>query len=314
MARDLYVAGSAVGGKAGWAWVLVDERGEVARGSGPEQDSSYRAGLRAVVEGLRAGPVTAVHVADQTLLKAATEWLPGWKAKKFKKVKHADLVRELAGLLNDRTVVRLDDGEPGMRSAKKLAKDAAKKPRREPEPAQAAPSACRLVAYTDGGCRGNPGVGGWGFLLVDTDSGTALSKRGGETPTTNNRMEITAALEALTALNRPNLDVEIRTDSKYLKDLATKWIEGWKRKGWRKRDGEPVKNLDLVQRVDELNRLHTVTWTWVPGHAGEPGNEHADMLTNHAMDDLKAGRDPSFERRYPVSPVRVLRLDESYGF
>ncbi len=313
MARDLYVAGSTVEGKAGWAWVLVENGSELARASGPEQDSSYRAGLRAAIEGLGSGPVTAVHVTDQTLFKAATEWMAGWEKKKFKKVKHADLVRRLSGLLGS-AVWRLDDGEPDMRTARTLAKEAARKPRREPESVKAAPSAARLVAYTDGGCRGNPGVGGWGFLLIDTTSGSALSKRGGSSPTTNNRMEMSAAIEALEALSRPNQDVEVRTDSKYLKDLATKWIPGWKRKRWRRRDGQLVKNLDLVQQVDELCKLHSVTWTWVPGHSGEPGNEHADLLTNLAMDDLEEGRDPASERRYERSPVRVLQLDESYGF
>jgi ribonuclease HI len=162
----------------------------------------------------------------------------------------------------------------------------------------------RIVAYTDGGCRGNPGVGGWGFLLIDRRSGSALERRGGEQHTTNNRMEMLAAIEVLRAIKGEGRAIEIRSDSRYLVDMCRTWMAGWKKKGWKKKGG-PIKNLDLVQQLDELKARHEVTWTWVEGHSGEPGNEHADQLTNAAMDDVAAGRDASWERRLEASPVKV---------
>lgn len=161
-----------------------------------------------------------------------------------------------------------------------------------------------LIAYTDGGCRGNPGPGAWGFLLVDRRRGVALERTGGEPQTTNNRMEISAALQVLESL-KGSQRIEIRTDSRYLIDMSTKWIPGWKRKGWKRKGNEPVKNLDLVQRLDELLRQHQVVWTWVAGHSGEPGNEYVDGLANAAMDRLARRADPASERRHEVSPVRV---------
>ncbi len=170
-------------------------------------------------------------------------------------------------------------------------------------PSSAPPALPSVVAYTDGGCRGNPGPGGWGFLLVDRRSGGALSRRGGERRTTNNRMEMSAAIEALRALKQRSR-VEIRTDSRYLVDMCSRWIPGWKCRGW-KRKGGPIKNLDLVQLLDLLMEEHQVRWTWVRGHAGEPGNEHADRLTNLAMDAVQSGADPAAERRYRKSPVGI---------
>lgn len=160
----------------------------------------------------------------------------------------------------------------------------------------------RVLAWTDGGCRGNPGPGGWGFLLVDLDGGGAVARRGGEGDTTNNRMELTAAIEALRALASPS-DIEIRTDSRLLVDTCSKWIAGWKRRGWKRKEG-PVKNLDLVQELDMLMTRHRVTWTWVEGHAGIRGNEFVDGLTNIAMDAVQRGENPAAERKYDKSPVR----------
>ncbi len=159
----------------------------------------------------------------------------------------------------------------------------------------------KVLAWTDGGCRGNPGPGGWGFLLVHLATGAALERRGGEPQTTNNRMEMTAAIEVLLALKGP-AEVEIRSDSRYLVDMCTSWMRGWKRKGWKKKGG-PIKNLDLVQQLDELIQVHHVKWTWVRGHVGVPGNEHADRLTNLAMDAVQGGRDPAAEQRYEQTPV-----------
>ncbi len=159
----------------------------------------------------------------------------------------------------------------------------------------------RVLAYTDGGCRGNPGPGAWAFLLVDLASGAALERAGGEPHTTNNRMEYLAAITALESLRVPS-EVEIRTDSKLLVNTATTWMKGWKAKGWKKKGGE-IKNLDLVKRLDGLLQAHTVRWTWVRGHAGNPGNERVDELANLAMDSLQAGASPALEQRHSKSPV-----------
>jgi ribonuclease HI len=166
-----------------------------------------------------------------------------------------------------------------------------------------------VIAFTDGGCRGNPGPGGWAFLLVDPRTHAALERHGGEAHTTNNRMEMLAAIRALEAVKGAGARVEVRSDSRYLVDMCTQWLRGWKAKGWRRgpKGKEEVLNLDLVKRLDELIALHDVRWTWVRGHAGDPGNEHVDRLTNQAMDLLGQGKDPSGEARYPPgeSPVRV---------
>ncbi|MFH1464238.1 MAG: ribonuclease H [Pseudomonadota bacterium] len=161
----------------------------------------------------------------------------------------------------------------------------------------------RVLAFTDGGCRGNPGPGAWAFLLVDLASGAGLERAGGERMTTNNRMEFRAAIEALAALKRPS-EVEIRTDSKLLVNTATKWMAGWKARGWKRKTGE-VENLDLVEALDSLVAMHRVRFTWVPGHAGVAGNEHVDALTNRAMDAVQAGREGKIEARYQRSPVQA---------
>jgi len=137
-----------------------------------------------------------------------------------------------------------------------------------------------VVAYTDGACRGNPGPGGWGVLLRAGDAEKTLS--GGEPATTNNRMELTAAIMALEALKRRSR-VRIYTDSTYVRDGVTRWVHGWKRNGWRTAAREPVKNEDLWRRLDALAAAHDVEWLWVRGHAGDPGNEQADQLARAAI-------------------------------
>jgi ribonuclease HI len=153
-----------------------------------------------------------------------------------------------------------------------------------------------LIIYTDGGCRGNPGPGGWGFLIFNPASGNALKRCGGERETTNNRMEMGAAIEALRALKKDGLRIKLHTDSQYLIKSMTEWIAGWKARGWKKKEGE-LKNVDLLQELDRLNQRHRITWQWVKGHAGDPGNECADALTNRAMDAVQAGKDPAWETR-----------------
>lgn len=141
-------------------------------------------------------------------------------------------------------------------------------------------SASEVAIYTDGACSGNPGPGGWGALLI---SGAHRKEiKGGEAETTNNRMELMAAIEALAALKRP-CRVELHTDSSYLRHGITDWIETWKRNGWRTANRKPVKNIDLWQRLEAAREPHHVSWHWVKGHAGHPENERADELAREGM-------------------------------
>ena len=146
-----------------------------------------------------------------------------------------------------------------------------------------------LFAYTDGACSGNPGPGGWGALLIAKDGDTILKERelcGGEADTTNNRMELLAAISALETLERDS-KLTVVTDSSYVKDGLTKWIHGWKRNGWRTSAKKPVKNEDLWKRLDVAAARHDVTWEWVKGHAGHPENERADELARQGMTPYK---------------------------
>ncbi|HZF80757.1 MAG TPA: ribonuclease HI [Rubrivivax sp.] len=140
-----------------------------------------------------------------------------------------------------------------------------------------------VVIYADGACKGNPGPGGWGAVLKSGDVEKEMF--GGETLTTNNRMELTAVIEALASLKR-RCAVTIYTDSIYVKDGITKWIHGWKTRGWMTADKKPVKNVELWKRLDTLNAAHDVQWRWVKGHAGDEGNERADRLANKGVESL----------------------------
>lgn len=144
----------------------------------------------------------------------------------------------------------------------------------------------RVEIFTDGACSGNPGPGGWGAILRWGDQVKELS--GGEAVTTNNRMELMAAISALEALKRPS-QVDLHTDSQYVKNGILTWIHGWKRNGWKTADRKPVKNADLWERLDDLRDLHEVTWHWVKGHAGHPENERADELARQGMAPFKPG-------------------------
>ncbi|WP_265499383.1 ribonuclease HI [Paracoccus beibuensis] len=146
-----------------------------------------------------------------------------------------------------------------------------------------------LFAWTDGACSGNPGPGGWGVLMRALEGGTVLKERemaGGEAATTNNRMELTAAISALEALTRPS-QIVIVTDSAYVKNGVTQWIHGWKRNGWKTADRKPVKNVELWQRLDAAQATHKVEWRWIKGHAGHPENERADELAREGMAPFK---------------------------
>ena len=137
--------------------------------------------------------------------------------------------------------------------------------------------------YTDGACRGNPGPGGWGALL--RYGGVERELCGGEPDTTNNRMELQAAIEGLKALTRP-CQVDLTTDSEYVRNGITRWLEGWKKKGWKTSARKPVKNADLWLALDEENQRHEVSWHWVKGHSGHEENERADQLANRGIDEL----------------------------
>jgi ribonuclease HI len=144
-----------------------------------------------------------------------------------------------------------------------------------------------VVIHTDGACSGNPGPGGWGAIL---ESGAHRKEiKGGEAMTTNNRMELTAAIEALEALKGPS-DVDLYTDSNYLRGGITSWIKGWKTNGWRTADKKPVKNVELWRRLEEAEARHTVRWHWVKGHVGHDDNERADELAREGMAPFQGGR------------------------
>ena len=140
-----------------------------------------------------------------------------------------------------------------------------------------------VIIYTDGACRGNPGPGGWGVLIEYGE----LSKQlyGGDVSTTNNKMELTAAIMALKEIKEP-CEIILYTDSKYVLQGIEEWIHNWKKRGWRGVNKKPVKNIDLWKELDELRDEHNIKWNWVKGHSGDPGNETADMLANRGIDEL----------------------------
>ena len=151
-------------------------------------------------------------------------------------------------------------------------------------PAKTAP-ANHVIIHTDGACKGNPGPGGWGAILQA--GGKSKEMSGGEPLTTNNRMELTAAIMALEALTRP-CEIDLHTDSKYVMDGITSWIHGWKARGWKTADKKPVKNDDLWKRLDVARARHNVKWHWVKGHAGHALNERADQLANRGIAEMRA--------------------------
>ncbi|MBN2647200.1 MAG: ribonuclease HI [Thiotrichales bacterium] len=147
------------------------------------------------------------------------------------------------------------------------------------------PSAPKVLAYTDGGCRGNPGLGGWGVLLISGAHRKEL--HGAQAEATNNQMELMAAIQAFEALKKP-CQVVIYTDSQYVKNGITVWMQNWKQKNWRTSANKPVKNQELWQRLDAAVQPHQVEWCWVKGHSGHPENERVDALANLAMDQFSA--------------------------
>jgi ribonuclease HI len=146
-------------------------------------------------------------------------------------------------------------------------------------------SAKRVVLFTDGACSGNPGPGGWGVLMIYGDARKTLN--GGEAQTTNNRMELMAAIQALESLTRSCI-VDLYTDSQYVRQGITQWMHSWKRNGWKTADKKPVKNADLWQRLDDAVKRHQVEFHWVKGHAGHPENEEVDQLARDGMAPFKS--------------------------
>lgn len=168
--------------------------------------------------------------------------------------------------------------------------------------------------FTDGACSGNPGPGGWGAIL--RFNGITRELCGGEAQTTNNRMELMAAISALNALKEP-CEVDLHTDSSYVKDGISSWMENWKRRGWKTADNKPVKNVELWQQLDEARLRHKVKWHWVKGHAGHPENERADELAREGMAPFKKGVGrpavglPASDTKKPA-PVKARRSSQSY--
>jgi ribonuclease HI len=141
-----------------------------------------------------------------------------------------------------------------------------------------------IIIYTDGACRGNPGPGGWGAVL---ESGSHYREMyGSNANTTNNRMELLATIEALTAIKSAKSSIKLYTDSVYVKNGMTQWLPNWKKNGWKTASKKPVKNSDLWLALDQVQRRHDIEWLWVKGHAGHPGNEKADQLANRAIDEM----------------------------
>lgn len=144
-----------------------------------------------------------------------------------------------------------------------------------------------IEIFTDGACKGNPGVGGWGALL--RTKGKEREMYGGEAHTTNNRMELMGAISALEVLSRP-CHIRLHTDSKYVQQGISEWVHGWKQRGWKTSAKQPVKNEDLWRRLDEAAGRHKIEWVWVKGHAGHPENERADVLANRGVEDVLSGK------------------------
>jgi ribonuclease HI len=168
----------------------------------------------------------------------------------------------------------------------------------------------QIEMFTDGACSGNPGPGGWGAILRFGDRVKELS--GGEAQSTNNRMELMAAIEGLNALKEPCI-IDLYTDSNYVRDGISGWIHGWKKNGWKTASKHPVKNAELWQALDEATQRHKITWYWVKGHAGHPENERADELARMGMAPFKPGRPASARPAAPTAqkPATATRATET---
>ncbi|MEK6794637.1 MAG: ribonuclease HI [Spirochaetota bacterium] len=154
----------------------------------------------------------------------------------------------------------------------------------------------RVIIHTDGGCRGNPGIGAWGAVIEDLPSHMKLEIGGGERVTTNNRMELSAAVASLKRLTE-SCEVTLMSDSTYVVKGMTQWIHGWMKRGWKKSDKKPVENRDLWEALQKAAERHHVRWQWVEGHAGHHGNERCDEIVNDIMDSMQSGGAMTYEKR-----------------
>jgi ribonuclease HI len=321
MSLHLFVAAATRADRGAYAWRLDRPDGGGTAFTGRARldgASGWRLALHAVLDGLSNAPADVsvrLHLKDATLRQTLTSWIFSWERNGWKKdrgpVADQDLLRPIAVRLRERTVTVVEGESPALAEGARAAlTDDSIAPAVTPVFSEAVPgSDAPLIGWTDGGCRRNPGPGGWGFLLVHQGTGATLARRGGAPETTNNRMELSAAIELLRALKTPST-LEIRADSKYVIQSATEWMAGWKRRGWKKidKDGNttPVANVELMQALDAAMAPHRIRWVWVEGHSGDPGNERVDAMANAAMDAVMAGADPAWEERTPAPPFTIL--------
>ncbi len=292
-------------GPGGWGALIVNDGQEIELYGGEANTTNNRMELMGAIEALNSikEPSKIILHTDSTYVKnGLTQWIHGWKRNGWKTaskqpVKNKDLWQALDEACKRHQIewkwVKGHSGDEGNERADSLAVKGAResaggklevnKTEKEPSTpvlaekptAPAASKSGQVQIWTDGACSGNPGPGGWGALLKMGEHEKELY--GGEKDTTNNRMELMGAIEALTSLKGPS-NVILSTDSTYVKDGLTKWIHGWKKNGWKTAAKKPVKNQDLWQALDEACSRHQIEWRWVKGHAGDEGNERADSL------------------------------------
>lgn len=311
----LYVAAACPkDGRCAWSWRLVTPGAGFRDGTGGEAWANpYRLHLLALIDALEHVPAETeltVVTTDQLVVDVCNQHLERWARGGLRKQKCQELLPALftwVGLLKGERLYSRT-GDPHAKDCKKHAKSASKRVQlvKPPTGPVQVRDDVEVVAWTDGGSRKNPGPSGWGAVIVHLPSSTTLTLRGGEAHSTNNRMELTAIAEALDCFTRHTV-VEVRTDSKFSISVCTEWIAGWKRRGWKRANGDPPVNLDVIQRLDGLLQRHRVVFTWVPGHSGEPGNERADELCNEAIDHVLAGTSPDLRERTDTPPFPITR-------
>lgn len=293
-------------GPGGWGALIINDGQEIELYGGEADSTNNRMELMGAIEALNSldGPSNVVLNTDSTYVKdGLTKWIHGWKKNGWKTaakkpVKNKDLWQALEEACKRHQIewkwVKGHAGNEGNERADGLAvkgsREAAGQSVTEEASTSVEPSSTpqavtpnkvskvssdQIQIWTDGACSGNPGPGGWGALIIKNGEETELYD--GASDTTNNRMELMGAIEALNSLDDPS-NVVLNTDSTYVKDGLTKWIHGWKKNGWKTAAKKPVKNQDLWQALDEACKRHQIEWKWVKGHAGDEGNERADSL------------------------------------
>lgn len=317
--HDLYLSISARAREAAWAWRCVRADGSWSEGAGVQAGANtYRLRLLGLLDALQqAGtPHLTVHTTEAALHEI-WDRLPRWAERGWDRdgapLAHLDLLQQLHQHQPRRTLAWKVDPRRTSSHAKDVKQLARRTAERNPVPeleASARPAAeyapltgAPTVLWADGGSR--PSGGGWGFVLVHLPTGTTLEGSGAEPEATNNRMELTAVIEGLRSVQRDGALVEVRTDSRLVVQTAAAWLASWKRRGWTKADGEPPANLDLVQQLDAQLQRVRARFTWVRGHAGEPGNEHVDRLATEAIRRLREGMNPRYSRRLTEPPFTL---------